>query len=78
LLQVKKSHLDESYIVFNPQNFKQHTHIQNRGVAFAVKRNVEKKLLPKTNNIWLLVSHIRVSSDRNYIAAVQAKIDSLN
>jgi hypothetical protein len=77
LLKIKKSHFDESYIVYNPNNFKQHTHIQQRGVAFVVKRNVERNLLPKTNNIWLLQSHIRVSSNENYIAMVQAKIDSL-
>jgi len=77
LLKIKKSYFDESFIVYNPKNFKQHTHIQKLGVAQVVKRNVEKQLLPKTTNIWLLTSHIRVSSNENYSADVMAKIDSL-
>jgi len=77
LLKVKKSRFDDSYIVYNPKNFEKHTHIQKCEIAYVVKQNVERNLLPKTNSIWLLESHIRVSSDENYIAIVQAKIDSL-
>lgn len=77
LLKVKKSRFDESYIVYDPTDFSKHTHIQQRGVAYVVKRNVERNLLPKTNSIWLLHSHIRVATDKDYIDVVQAKIDSL-
>jgi hypothetical protein len=76
LLKIKKSHIN-GFILYNPENFKQHTHIQKLEIAFVVKRNVEKSILPKTDNAWLLESHIRVSSDKAYIAAIQAKIDSL-
>ena len=76
MLKIKKSHFN-GFIVYNPKNFKQHTHIQKLGVTFVVKRNVERKLLPKTNSVWLLESHIRVSDDENYIDMIQAKIDSL-
>lgn len=77
LLKVKKSRFDESYIVYDPTDFSKHTHIQQRGVAYVVKRNVERNLLPKTNSIWLLHNHIRVATDKDYIDMVQAKIDSL-
>jgi hypothetical protein len=77
LLKIKKSHFDDSFIVYNPLDFSKHTHCQQHGVASVVKRNVERNLLPKTNSIWLLESHIRVSDDSQYIALVQAKIDSL-
>jgi hypothetical protein len=77
LLKVKKSRFDESYIVYDPTDFSKHTHIQQRGVTYVVKRNVERNLLPKTNSIWLLHSHIRVATDKDYIDMVQAKIDSL-
>lgn len=78
MLKIKKSHLNESYIVFDPLDFNnKHTHVQNRGIAFVVKRNVERKLLPKTNSVWLLESHVRVSDDAHYIDMLQAKIDSL-
>ena len=46
-------------------------------IAHVVKRNVERNLLPKTNSIWLLESHIRVSNDEDYIEMVQSKIDFL-
>jgi len=77
LLKIKKSHFNDSYIVFDPLDFSKHTHVQQRGIACVVKRNVERKLLPKTNSVWLLESHIRVSDDTHYIDMVQAKIDSL-
>jgi len=77
LLKVKKSRFDESYIVYDPTDFSKHTHIQQRGVAYVVKRNVERNLLPKTNSIRLLKSHIRVSDNEDYIEMVQSKINSL-
>jgi hypothetical protein len=77
LLKIKKSRFNESYIVFDPLDFSKHTHVQQREIAFVVKRNVERKLFPKTNSVWLLESHIRVSDDENYIDMIQAKIDSL-
>lgn len=77
MLKIKKSHFDESYIVYDPSDFSRHTHVQKCGIASVVKRNVERKQLPKTNSVWLLKSHIRVSDDIHYIEMVQAKIDSL-
>jgi len=77
LLKVKQSHFDGSFIVYDPMDFSKHTHIQKKGVAFVVKRNVERNLIPKTKSVWLLESHIRVSSNEDYISMVQTKIDSL-
>lgn len=76
-MRIKKSRYNGTFIVYNPTNFEKHTHIQKCEIAYVVKRNVERNLLPKTNSIWLLESHIRVSSDEDYIAIIQAKIDSL-
>lgn len=77
MLKIKQSHFDGSFIVYDPKDFTKHTHIHKKGVAFVVKRNVERNLFPKTKSIWLLESHIRVSSNEDYISMVQAKIDSL-
>jgi len=76
-LKIKKSRFNDTFIVYNPNDFRKHTHILHLGIAHVVKRNVERNLIPRTNSIWLLESHIRVSNNTNYIAAVQAKIDSL-
>ena len=77
MLKIKKSHLNESYIVYNPLDFSKHTHVQQRGIACVVKWNVERKLLPKTNSVWLLESHMSVSDNKSYSEQLQAKIDSL-
>ena len=47
LLKVKKSRFDESYIVYDPTDFSKHTHIEKLEIAYVVKRNVERNLLPK-------------------------------
>jgi hypothetical protein len=76
-LRIKRSRYNGTFIVYNPTNFEKHTHIQKLEIAYVVKRNVERNLLPKTNNVWLLESHIRVSNNKAYIRMIQAKIDSL-
>lgn len=76
-MRIKRSKYNGTFIVYNPTNFEKHTHIQKLEIAYVVKRNVERNLLPKINSIWLLESHIRVSDDESYIAIIQAKIDSL-
>lgn len=76
-MRIKRSRYNGTFIVYNPTNFEKHTHIQKLEVAYVVKRNVERNLLPKTNSIWLLESHIRVSDNEDYIEMVQFKIDSL-
>jgi len=76
-LRIKRSKYNGTFIVYNPTNFEKHIHIQKLEIAYVVKRNVERNLLPKTNSIWLLESHIRVSDDEDYIEMVQSKIDSL-
>jgi len=76
-LRIKRSKYNGTFIVYNPTNFEKHTHIQKLEIAYVVKRNVERNLLPKTNSIWLLESHIRVSDDEDYIKMVQSKIDFL-
>jgi len=76
-LRIKRSRYNRTFIVYNPTNFEKHTHTQKLEIAYVVKRNVERNLLPKTNSIWLLESHIRVSDDEDYIEMVQSKINSL-
>jgi len=76
-LRIKRSKYNGTFIVYNPTKCENHTHIQKLEIAYVVKRNVERNLLPKTNSIWLLESHIRVSDNEDYIAIVQSKINSL-
>lgn len=77
MLKIKKSHYDGTFIVYNPDNFKLHTHVRHQRIAVQIKYNVEHRLLPKTNNIRLLESHIRVTKNKKYIQIVQNKINAL-
>lgn len=74
---IKKSRRDDTYVVYNPHNFNLHTHTRHKRIALIVKYNVEHKRLPKSNNLQLLYSHIRVTSNKKYIQAIENKIASL-
>ncbi len=76
MLKIKKSHLaNGGWIVYNPDNFALHTHCRHKRVAVIIKNNVENHRLPKSNNLRLLYSHIRVTRNRSYIEQIQTKIN---
>lgn len=75
-LKIKKSHLENGgWILYNPDNFDLHTHCRHKRVALVIKRNVEKRILPKSNDKRMLYSHIRVTRDKKYIKAIMDKIE---
>ena len=63
ILRVKRG-----YIVDNTKkNFKNgHTHIQSFDMAKTIIDNNIRKKRPKTNSIYLIESHIRVTNDSKY------------
>ena len=63
ILRVKRG-----YIVYNTKkNFKNgHTHIQSFDMAKTIIDNNIRKKRPKTNSIYLIESHIRVTNDSKY------------
>ena len=63
ILRVKRG-----YIVYNTKkNFKNgHTHIQSFDMAKTIIDNNIRKKRPKTNRIYLIESHIRVTNDSKY------------
>ena len=63
ILRVKRG-----YIVYNTKkNFKNgHTHIQSFDMAQTIIDNNIRKKRPKTNSIYLIESHIRVTNDSKY------------
>lgn len=50
---------------------KSHTHIKSKPVAKTIKNNVLHCRFPKTRNEYLLTSHIRISSNDNYINKIK-------
>lgn len=63
ILRVKRG-----YIVYNTKkNFKNgHTHIHSFDMAKTIIDNNIRKKRPKTNSIYLIESHIRVTNDSKY------------
>ena len=76
ILQVKS----KNKIGYIAQNTKKpfeegHTHLNSLNMAKTIINNVINKKRPKTNNIYLLESHIRLSEDEKYISYINGLID---
>lgn len=73
ILAVKKG-----YIVYNINKpFSEgHTHIYGYNIAKTMINNCIMKKTPKTNNLYLLESHIRISNDTKYVKLVGELIES--
>lgn len=65
--------MKKGYIVYNQnKSFKEgHTHIRSYNVAKTIIDNCINRKRPKTNNIYLLESHIRISSNEKYINDIE-------
>lgn len=69
---------ENAYIVFDDKDFKNHhTHIKSHEIATVVRNNVKYSKIPKTKNIRLIESHIRVASDPNYITLLKTLIKDI-
>lgn len=78
MLKLKKSHRNtDEWIVYNPHNFNLHTHCFSKRVALVIKDNVEKQRIPKSNNIQMIISHIRCTNNRKYKRELLNKLQTL-
>jgi len=73
ILKVKKG-----YIVYNTKKVFEngHTHLQSFEMSKTVIDNSIRKKRPKTNNIYLIESHIRVTSDSKYKQTLEELIEA--
>lgn len=71
ILKVKKG-----YIVYNTSKpFSQgHTHLRSFSMAKTLIDNCIKKKKPKSSNVYVITSHIRVSDDDKYISMLEAML----
>lgn len=53
-----------------------HTHLNSRTISEIVIKNVAQKRKPKTNNLYVLRSHARVSNDEKYIKFIEELIET--
>lgn len=66
----------DGYVLFKAGDFnKHHTHLISLRMAKQIKYNVIHSIMPKTRNIRLLYSHIRIAEDKAYIDKIQKLID---
>lgn len=72
ILAVKKG-----YVVYNTTGpfEKSHTHLRSFSMAKTVIDNCIRKKMPKTRNLYLLSSHIRISTDDKYINMIEELIE---
>lgn len=73
ILRVKKG-----YVVYNTKKrFENgHTHLQSFEMSKTIIDNCIKKKRPKTNSLYLLESHIRVTNDSKYKKILEEILDS--
>lgn len=73
ILAVKKG-----YVVYNKRKpFEQgHSHLRSFNMSNTIIENCIMKKTPKTNNLYLLESHVRVSNDAKYIRMIEELIEA--
>lgn len=73
ILRVKKG-----YVVYNTKKeFENgHTHLQSFEMSKTIIDNSIRKKRPKTNNIYLIESHIRITNDSKYKKVLEELIEA--
>lgn len=73
ILKVKKG-----YVVYNTKkSFENgHTHLQSFEMSKIIIDNSIRKKRPKTNNIYLIESHIRVTNDNKYKQVLEELVEA--
>jgi hypothetical protein len=54
-----------------------HTHTRHKRIAVVIKNNVEHHRVPKTKDLRMLYSHIRVTTNKSYIRLIEERIAML-
>lgn len=72
-----KSNKKIGFIVYNTKKEWEngHSHLNSRAISEIVIKNVIYKRKPKTNNLYVLKSHARVSNDEKYIKFIENLIE---
>lgn len=72
MLKIKKSHIKDEWIVYNPDSFKTcHTHVRHKRIALKIKFLVENKIIPNSRNIYFVDSCIRVAKNKPYLRRLE-------
>ncbi|MPN42128.1 hypothetical protein SDC9_189684 [bioreactor metagenome] len=77
MLRIKKSHINNQWIVYNPKDFKYHTHCDSLKIAKIIRDNVCKDRVPKSCCVRLIESHMRLADDKRYIDALTLRVKEI-
>lgn len=77
MLKLKHSHVKDEWIVYNSDNFNLHTHTRHKRVAVALKRTVEHREIPKSEDMQFIVSCIRLTNNRRYKRELEEYLESI-
>ena len=73
MLCIKKSRRNGEYIVYNPHHFQLHTHTKHKRIALLIKGNVEHHRVPRSTDLRMLESHIRLTSNKSYLRKLEER-----
>lgn len=77
MVQVKRGHDD--FIVFQEGDFSNHhAHTKDQSVAHMIRRNVNQGIIPKSTDLHLLESHLRVAKDIDYRKMILDRISEVS
>lgn len=72
MLKIKKSHMKDEWIVFNPHNFSAcHTHCRHKRVAIKIKYLVEHRIVPQSKDKRFIESCMRVTKNKAYLRQLE-------
>jgi len=78
MLKMKKSHIKDEWILYNPDSFETcHTHIKHKRVALKIKYLVEHHIMPQSHDIRFIDSMIRVTKNKCYLRQLQEYRETL-
>ncbi len=78
MLKIKKSHRNkDEWIVYNPDNFELHTHCRSMRIAVVIRNNVLKHQMPRSTDIRLLTSHLRLTKNKQYRRMIENRIHEI-
>lgn len=79
MLYIRKSHLKEEWILYNPHSFETcHTHCKHKRVAVKIKYLVEHHLVPESKDVEFVKSCMRVTKNKKYLRELKEYLYELN
>lgn len=77
LLKLKYCNHDNTWLLYNTDNPLLHTHCRHKRVALKIKKAVEHKEVPDTNDKRVIESCMRLTRNRRYLEMLEGAIHNV-